>query len=304
MSIDFHQWLARWLHILLPPLLVLVAAFGSVAHGQTTPRADTVEQTEQLVGVQAEVAKLRSYSGNKAEANRWQILWLHQYISERVIAASLEIDATIAQIDNEIASAQEVGSYLSDSRDRSVTRANLLGILVGGGLSAISAGLTFSSTLNKPAASVGIGAGTLSAGFGIAGIRAQSGKTARFDFNSNMLAELLGRPVLENSHYPPAIVGFLNELPLNHPEGLTRKEELIQTWIRVRRIDSLSSKDKIDRLTSEPSDQLKLTIDDLGDRAAMLQDVRARISYFKRDLGVLLESLPSVPVDAADGPRF
>lgn len=202
------------------------------------------------------------------------------------------------------ATAQEVSSYLSDSRDRRVTRANLLGILVGGGLSAVSSGLQFSSTLNKPAASVGIAGGTLSAGFGIAGIHAQSGKTARFDFNSNMLAEFFDRPVLENSRYPPAIEGFLNELPLNHAEGLTRKEELIQTWVRVRRIDSLSSKDKIDRLTSTPSDQVKLTIDDSGDRAAMLQDVRAKISFLKRDLGVLLESLPSVAVSTVDEPRF
>jgi hypothetical protein len=39
---------------------------------------------------------------------------------------------------------------------------------------------------------------------------------------------------------------------------------------------------------------LNLSIDDLEDRAAMLQDVRARISYLKRDLGALLASLPPV----------
>lgn len=68
----------------------------------------------------------------------------------------------------------------------------------------------------------------------------------------------------------------------------------MQTWIGVRRIDSLSSAGKIDRLTSEPSELLKLTIDDLEDRAAMLQDVRARISFLKRDLGAFVASLPPV----------
>jgi hypothetical protein len=53
--------------------------------------------------------------------------------------------------------------------------------------------------------------------------------------------------------------------------------------------------DKIDRLTSQPSQSLKLTIDDFEDREAMLRDVRARISYLKRDLGALIMSLP--PVD-------
>ncbi|MFY9936796.1 MAG: hypothetical protein WAK33_08000, partial [Silvibacterium sp.] len=75
-------------------------------------------------------------------------------------------------------------------------------------------------------------------------------------------------------------------------------QELMQTWIRVKRIDSLASTEKIDHVTSQPSQLLKLSIDDLEDRAAMLQDVRARISYLKRDLGVLLASLPPV----ADAP--
>jgi hypothetical protein len=39
---------------------------------------------------------------------------------------------------------------------------------------------------------------------------------------------------------------------------------------------------------------LKLSIDDFEDRGAMLQDIRARISYLKRDLGALLASLPLV----------
>jgi hypothetical protein len=37
---------------------------------------------------------------------------------------------------------------------------------------------------------------------------------------------------------------------------------------------------------------LPLTIDDLEDRAAMLADVRAKVSFLKRDLAVLLSSLP------------
>jgi hypothetical protein len=55
--------------------------------------------------------------------------------------------------------------------------------------------------------------------------------------------------------------------------------------------------EKVHHLTSEPSERLKLSIDDLEDRTAMLQDVRATISYLKRDLGALLASLP--PVAAA-----
>ena len=51
-----------------------------------------------------------------------------------------------------------------------------------------------------------------------------------------------------------------------------------------------AGKNKIERVTSQPSDKLPLTIDDLEDRSAMLEDVRAKISFLKRDLAALLLS--------------
>jgi hypothetical protein len=237
---------------------------------------------------------LQKLSTSPVPADRWQILWLHQRISEQVMAASLQVDATIAQIDNEIARSNEVRGFLADRRDRAVSRANLLGVIVGGTLGATSSGLQLSSNLTKPAAGVGIGAGTLSAALALAGIREERGKSTRFDFESNMLAEFFDRPTLPNSRYPETVWVFLNEPSPTGLAGISRKQELLQTWVQVDRIDSLSSTEKIDHLTSQPSESLKLSIDDFEDRGAMLQDVRARISYLKRDLGALLASLPAV----------
>jgi hypothetical protein len=277
--------------------LVALASFAVATWAQTVesrPVPVTPESTAELIKVTSEIRQLQKLSASTAPADRWQILWLHQHISERVMAASLQVDATLAQIDNEIARANEVRGYLADRRDRAVSRANLLSVLVGGAVGATSSGLQLSSNLTKPAAGVGIGAGTLSAGLALAGIREQKGKSSPFDFESNMLAEFFDRPTLPNSQYPATIWIFLNEIGPSGPAGLTRKEQLLQTWVQVKRIDSLSSTDKIDRLTSQPSENLHLTIDDFEDRGAMLQDVRARISYLKRDLGALLTSLPTV----------
>jgi hypothetical protein len=177
-----------------------------------------------------------------------------------------------------------------------VNRFNLLSVIVGGGIGATSSGLQLSSTLTKPAAGVGIGAGTISASLAIVGIRAQKGGSSRFDFQSNMLAEFFDRPALPDSHYPTTIWTFLNESAPTGPDGITRKQQLLQTWVDVKRIDSLASTDKIHRLTSQPSERADLSIDDFEDRAAMLQDVRARISFLKRDLGALIAALPPVSV--------
>ena len=281
--------------------VVISLLSGAQAQQVHVPNAQYLDETAQLIGAQPDLIRLREYASGSIPGDRWQILWLHQHIYERIMAASLLVDATTAQIDNEIVSANEVRGYLSDRRDRIVNRANLLGVIIGGGLGATSSGMQFSSGLDKPSAAVGIGAGALSAGFGVAGIRAQRGTSNRFAFNSNMLAELFDRPVLSDSHYPGTIAAFLNEVPQNNSSGLTRKEQLIQTWIQVKRINSLSDTVKIDHVTSQPSELFQLTIDDFEDRAAMLADLRAKISFLKRDLGALLASLPSIPDNMEGG---
>jgi hypothetical protein len=279
---------------------LLLAGFGMIAVAASAQTVEpmmppmAMESTADLVKVSSELRELKRLSASTGPVDRWQVLWLHQRISEKVLSAALQVDATLAQIDNEIARANEVRGFLSDRRDRVVSRTNLLGVLVGGVVGGTSSGLQLSSSLTKPAAGVGIAAGTLSAGLALAGIHEQKGQTSLFDFDSNMLAEFFDRPTLPNSQYPATIWIFLNETSPYGPKGLTRKEQLLQSWVQVKRIDSLSSMEKIARLTSEPSEGLKLTIDDFEDRGAMLQDVRARISYLKRDLGALLGSLPVV----------
>jgi hypothetical protein len=268
--------------------LAVLVLFGTVL-----ALAQDTAKTAQLIGVSGDIISLQKLSGRSAAANEWKILWLHQSISEQVMAASLQVDACIAQIDNEIARANEVRGYLADSRDRAVTRANLLSALLGGGVGATSAGLQLSSKLTKPAAAVGITAGAISSGIAIAGIRAQKGKTMQFDFASNMLAQFFERPTLPDSDYPATVWAFLNDVASNDP-GIARKNRLMQTWVEVKRIDSLEDDGKIARVTSQPSQLQKLNIDDFEDRVAMLQDVRAKISFLKRDLGLLLKSLPPV----------
>jgi len=283
----------RGLSISVGLALPLLAAPQKLETTPTTPPA--WEKTAQLVGILPEVQRLRELSSSTGSVDRWQLLWLHQRISEQVMAASLQVDATIAQIDNEISRANEVRGYLADRRDHAVNHYNLLSVIVGGGLGATSSGMQFVSGLEKPGDAVGIAAGTVSAGLAVAGIHAQQGKTSRFEFSSNMLAEFFDRPILPDSRYPATIWTFLNESARNGPPGLSRKELLMQNWVDVKRIDSLQSKDKIDRVTSEPGQMLQLSIDDFEDRAAMLQDVRARISFLKRDLGELMASLPDAP---------
>jgi hypothetical protein len=266
---------------------------GIKAAGADRPETAAVERTAAIIGVLPQVQQLASLETTGGDP--LQVMLVRQEILSKVISASLQVDATVAQIDNEIAQSDELRGYLSDKRDKAVNRANLWSVIAGGGLGGASAGLQLPSGQKTASAVVGIAGGALSAGLAISGIRAQRGATRVFDFNSNMLAQLFERPTLEDSQYDPIVWKFLNDVAPTDADKLTRKERLIHTWYSVGRIYPLSTtagKRKVDHVTSQPSDRSQLTIDDLEDRSAMLQDVRAKISFLKRDLAALLSSLP------------
>ena len=258
--------------------------------------AADVMRTAEIAGVSPQVRQLEQMGTEPARS--WERLALHQAIYEKVLAASLRTDATVAQMDNEIAQCNELRGYLADRRDKLVNRTNLWSVLLGGGLGAASSGLQLPSSGQPRAAAVtGIAAGTVSAGLAATGIRAQRGGTRVLEFRSNMLAKLFDRPVLEDSEYEAVTWRFLSEIAPTDPDRLTRRERLIRTWTSLKQIDELGTaagRMKVERVTSEPSQKLALTIDDLEDRAAMLQDVRAKLSFLKRDLAALVAALPEL----------
>lgn len=268
--------------------------------GKLSAGPSSLTSTAQLVGLTAEIDQLKAAPQNAPAGSpeKWTILWLHQRIFERVTIVAMHVDATLALIDNEIARATEVRGYLADRRDTKVTRANLFSALIGGGLNATSDGLQLSSRYTNASVATGIAGGAISAGLAIYGIHAQRGGTRTMEAESNMLAQFFGRPELATSHYPAIEWQFLNQVPPIDPDHLTRRERLIRTWLELKRLDpppdTPAGQIKIEHITSTPDQHLPQTIDDLEDRIAMLGDVRARLSYLKRDLAVLLESLPEV----------
>ena len=289
-------------------LLVLIGSVLACAQAMRSNEPESASNlvTARIIGALEQIRGLTSLSRQGGRQDLATIIAVRQEISEEILSASLQVDATTAQIDNETARANEIRGLLADRRDHSVNRANLLSVVVGGTLGAVSSGLQIPAGQTKSSAGIGIAAGTLSSGFGLAGIRAQKGGTREFDFDSNMLARLFDRPALQDSKYLPVVWAFLNEVAPNDPEGITRRDRLVRTWIELKRLDTssrLAQQQKIERMTSQPSQRLRLSIDDLEDRAAMLEDLRAKLSFLKRDLATLLASLPAIRTAALPIPE-
>jgi hypothetical protein len=278
---------------LFQPLLSAQRVPKPVSENELPPSA---EQVAKATGLLPLFNRLQGMAATPSAAtNPLEVLSLRQAILEAVMSSSLQVDATMAQIDNEIAQAGELRGYLVDRRDREVNLLNLTSLATGGVLTVVSSALQLSPHLARKGNAVGIGSGVLTTTLSVVGLKAQKGQSERFNFPSNMLAQLFGQPTEPTSQYPPAIWEFMTSVAPTDPDKITRQQRLIRTWVQVGRIDppqSPKGREKIERVTSRPSDDYKLTIDDLEDRQAMLQDLRAKLSLMKRDLGALLQALP------------
>jgi hypothetical protein len=272
----------------------LPAAQQSVNPAKFEDLSPNAEQVAESTGMLPLFAQLKGLLA-KPSVNPWQVLYTRQHLLEAVMSASLQVDATTARIDSEIAQANEFRSSLEAKRDHKENRINMASIATGGALGVVSSALQLSAKHAKAGNSVGIGAGVIVTVLSVMSLRAQNGRVGQFPFRSNMLAKLFDRPTDSTDAYSASVLDFLNAVPAVDPDKLTRKQRLIRTWAQVGRLGGVNTPEgegKIARLTGTYSENAKLSISDLEDREAMLGDLRAKLSLMKRDLAVFLASLP------------
>lgn len=216
-------------------------------------------------------------------------LLLRQEVLESIVSAGLEADGVLAELENEVTQTNNVRVYLESRRDHRIG-INTLANIISGGVGGV-AGQLVQINHGTAGSLVGAGAGAASTLLSLMGLRQQRGDKQSLGVAPNMLAKLLGRTPEFHSDYPEIIWSYLNAVPPGEQEKQTRREKLIQDWIKAGLIDEgKKPKDikKIDLLTSSLSHQQALSIDLLSARTMMLNDVRSRVYLIKRDLGKLM----------------
>ena len=228
--------------------------------------------------------------GERCGAPTLEALTLRQSISERVLSASLEIDGAFAEIDYELGRIEGVRNQLDERRDRALKINNLAGVVTSGLSGVVSTALQFKDSTMQAGNAVGVGAGAFSTFLSILGIRQQAGGRQTLNSITNMLAKIFNRPPKEHSDYPQVVWLYLSAKPPTESGPESRIDRLKNQWVKDGRIDSDPSRaaKKIDLLTDTSRSPQKMSLDLLNDRAAMLGDVRVRVSLMKRDLSKLL----------------
>jgi hypothetical protein len=257
-------------------------------------------QMARIIGVESDIERLSFLVAAKgagaARGLSLEELSLHQQITEAVMAASLDVDSVSAEIDYEREQTVELRSLWRYKRDRASGSTNLAVLAAGTGLGIVSGLLQFSKTTSSAGNAVGFAAGGISTLFSLRSFRQVHGGKRPAWVLPNMLAEFLGQPEEEHSHYPEDIRAYLDSVPAEAASQASRKEQMLAGWTAAGRIgigppDSPQRKPRIALLTSTNAADKELNIELMNERAAMLADVADQVSLMKQDLADLLRVL-------------
>jgi hypothetical protein len=268
-------------------LLFLVTMPSATIAQQNSMVAARVLRTAEILGVRADVDQL-ALLRSSPQHDELQEMRLIQPLQGNMIAAALDVDSVNARIDYENARLQEVQGYLSSRRDRRLNLLNVGNLVLGSGVGAVGSGLQ----LIGPAQHAGNVVST-SAGFGgtflsLLGLRQPKGILRAPGFTPAMLAKPLGATPSTDSDYPAEIWTYLTTPDPNLPRGESGIQHLMFVWRSFGHLKEKRSPKDLDALTSTGKNGTPLSIDVIGDRTAMLADLRAHVSAMQVDLAEMM----------------
>jgi hypothetical protein len=254
-------------------------------------------QIAEEIGVASLLDQLGSKRADGSPVNL-QSLTMRQEITERVLAASLDVDSVNAVVDSEIEQLRGIRADLQAQRDKAQNIINIGSIVTGGVAGAITSAFQFKPTTVNLGNGIGVAGGAGSVVLSLIGIHKQGGGRRSLSDSPRMLARFFGRqpegPEAIPSIYPEVVWSYLNSAMPSKPNTETRREQLIAKWRNEGRIaqdTSPRSERRLESMSGNLSQVRKLSIGDLDDRVAMLLDVRARVSLMKRGLGEIVRGL-------------
>jgi hypothetical protein len=272
-------------------LAVAVLFLGSVLRAQSTdapqPIPPRVLRTAALLGVQSDIADLQDLRSNP-QHDEVREMKLVQRLQGMVIASVLDVDSVNARIDYETARLQEVQSYLSSRRDRRVNLLNISNLVLGSGVGAVGSGLQLISSAQHAGNIVSTSAGFGGTILSLVGLRQPKGLVRAPGYTPAMLTQLLGGAPPAESSYPADVWAYLSSPDPVLPRGSSGQQHLMFEWTSFGRIKEMPDPKTIAALTSSGKEGTPLSIDVIGNRIAMLADVKAHVGTMQVDLAELM----------------
>jgi hypothetical protein len=269
--------------------------------GSSEIQVRTLSSEAAQIAHQIGVAPLLDQLGRQRAAGSLtslESLAVRQEITEKILAASLDIDSVNAIIDSEVDQLRSIRADLQAKRDKAQNIINIASIVTGGAFGAVTSALQFKPSTANLGNGIGVAGGAGSVVLSLIGIHTQGGGRRPLGDSPRMLARFFGRQpdAIEAipSVYPETVWSYLNSVAPAQTSAATRREQLILKWRsegRIAKDASPKSELRIEHMSSNLSQVRKLNINDLNDRVAMLLDVRASVSLMKRGLSEIVRGL-------------
>ncbi|MEI6158686.1 MAG: hypothetical protein WCP77_02535 [Roseococcus sp.] len=248
------------------------------AHG-FTPRAVSVAD---VIGALQPLDRM--FRAEPPRDGGLQAFMARQTVINYVSLAQLEVEAALAALQCEGERGDLLRAQLDQIESTRSRNLSLAGLVISAGFAALSGGLSLAGAANaSDIANIAGGA----AGAAAAGALLYSDPTGRLNLNHTLLDELRHQPE-RALHFPPRVWRYLITPPA--PGRPTPAEEIIEDW---RSAGLLPQPGETSALFQADA---VLSSDDLQQRDAMLDQVRARIALMSRSLRELMEEVLALPL--------
>ena len=213
-----------------------------------------------------------------------------RHVTDRITLGILDVSTAAVEADCEQRRATLLAEHLQKALDERERTYTVLGLLGSGVFTIISGG-------------IGIGANSIGV-FNSANIATVIGGASELIFGTAALVDTTARGDLhhernllrdiwtgENNNFAPAIWSFLNRRPLEEPAQRTFRENLISQWQEEGWLGAAGSDVHQHRIDLFFGKGGRYTVDELRDRAAMLDLLANDISLMHQGLNGLIREL-------------
>lgn len=260
----------------------------SVGVSGMSEEATQLATSMQLIGKLERIQQIRGIAPPPSE-----LVVLKQETLESLVMAGFEVDTVIGRIDRELANASEILAYLAERRDRAV-RLNSYADFISGGITGIvSGGMKLADAGGIAPDLLDTIEGGIQTSLASWALQQQRGESRRERGIPSILMHLFGPKTEAASDYPPAVWAYLSSPLPASKNGASRLDILVARWRQLgycfthkghrndRRVQNIAGLNP----------RVRLTIDVLEDRIAMLNDLRATVLQMDSDLLEMTQTL-------------
>ena len=222
-------------------------------------------------------------------------------IRETIIECYLDASSVQAEARREQNNRYAILAALQSKVNRAINYNNAVNFITSGTLNMVGSSINFSPSVSPvPGSLTGLLSGAVSTVLSTYTLKQNSGGKISGQDQSNVLAELFGRPCNSKTAYPESVWRFLHERSPRAPT-MTRAQLLEKEWIEkgyLQKHGSRRAQLKIDFVCGLPIEKKCMTIGDLNDEINMIGDIEALTGLMDHRLRDILAMIDTDVLEA------